>query len=147
MSKCVDREQIPKWTPIPSSKYIFHVEVAKEKSSPWNPYLDHWDLLLFSASYALTWVVPIIFHPEALLPMWFPSYSSKQHPIEVGRELRRNGFTSWKKTCVPLWPQGGTMVTRNTQPPRRITITRGVYIMVAINSCYYYRYGISKRPT
>lgn len=147
MSIFVDIEQPPKWTPIPSSKYIFHVEVAKEKSSPWNPYLDHWHLLLFSGSYVLTWVVPIVFHSEAFLAMWFPSYSSKQHPTEVGREWKCIGFTSWKKTCVPLWPQGGTMVTKNTQPSHRITITRGVYIMVAINSCYYYHYGISKRPT
>lgn len=49
-----------------------------------------------------------------------------------------------KKTCVPLWPQGGTMVTENSHPPNRISITRGFYIIVTINSCYYYPYVISK---
>lgn len=34
------------------------------------------------------------------------------------------------------------MVTKNTQPPNRIT--RGFYVIATINSCYYYPYGISK---
>lgn len=36
------------------------------------------------------------------------------------------------------------MVTKNAQPPDRITITRGFYIIVTINGCYYYPYSISK---
>lgn len=36
------------------------------------------------------------------------------------------------------------MVTKNAQPPNRVTITRGFYVIVTINSCYYYHYGISK---
>lgn len=50
MSIFVDRERPPKWTPISPSKYIFHMEVAKEKSTSRSPYLDRWHLLLFSAS-------------------------------------------------------------------------------------------------
>lgn len=51
-----------------------------------------------------------------------------------------------KKTCVLLWPQGGTMVTKNIQHPNRIAITRAFYIIVVINTVSYYHYDISEDP-
>lgn len=36
------------------------------------------------------------------------------------------------------------MGTENTRPPDRITATGGFYIIVAINSCFYYRHRLSK---
>lgn len=140
----------PKWTPISSSKYIIHMEVAKKKPSTWN--------------------IPT--HTKATVTFHFTLFAdlSGAHYISLRGLLgnvvpkllfrilskRRGGagkgggdnvmdlLHGKKKKSVPLWPQGGTMVTKNAQPPNRVTITRGFYVIVTINSCYYYHYGISK---
>ena len=51
-----------------------------------------------------------------------------------GRGWKRNGFTSWKKACVLLSPQGGTVGTQNPQPPERAADTGGSDLIAVINA-------------
>lgn len=51
------------------------------------------------------------------------------------------------KKCALLWPQGGTMVTKNSQLPNTIAITRGFYIIAIIILLLLLSLWYSKRPT